>query len=340
MLQAEGYDVNITTHEDEGAASFTTVKEDVEYAISGGRTVVLPRVRGVSKPDADVVVLQRPLRRELVECIPYLQGHGIAVVVELDDDFERIPPRNIAWKQTHPKQSPERNWKWLRMACDMADLVTCSTPALARRYGGYVLPNRVPESYFAIEREPNETERPVIGWTGNASTHPDDLPVAGDAVRRLILQGRADFALVGDGRFVAHCMGLPQEYPLRASGYVPIDIYPEYMSQFDVGIVPLEMNAFNEAKSWLKGLEFAALGVPFVASPTSEYKALADTGAGWLADTRKSWFHSLDRLLATRDDVAPAQREAVRSWTYENHAESWWTAWEIAWAKRKAAARV
>lgn len=347
VLQAEGYDVECVTHEDEGADSFTTLKEDVPHTLtmSDGsvQEVLLPKVRGVVKPDCDVVVLQRPLRRELVECIPYLQEHGVAVVVELDDDFEKIPPRNVAWKQTHPGNSPERNHRWLRLACEMADLVTCSTPALAASYSGYLLPNLVPESYFKIEGEKDADGPPVIGWTGNVQNHPDDLQESGNAVRRLLANKEARIAVVGDGMWVAYSLGLAQGTVVPASGFVPINHYPGYMAQFDLGIVPLQLNAFNEAKSWLKGLEFAALGVPFVASPTREYRALAARGAGVTARGPKGWYGLLRHWAIdadARQAAGAAARDAVREMTYENHADRWWMAWQIAAGKRKVGRHV
>jgi hypothetical protein len=39
-----------------------------------------------------------------------------------------------------------------------------------------------------------------------------------------------------------------------------------------VGLVPLTRGPFNEAKSYLKGLEYAAAGIPFIATPTEEYQ--------------------------------------------------------------------
>lgn len=342
VLQDHGYDVEIVTLEDEGLDSFKTFQIDDRYrSKQTGKEFSIPRVVGVVKPDCDVVVIQRPLQRRLVECIPFLQAHGVAVVVELDDDFEAIPVRNIAWRQTNPALSPERNHRWLRLACEMADLVTCSTPTLARKYGGYVLPNYVPERYQQI-RPGREPGLPTVGWTGHVATHPDDLQVSGTAVKRLLAEGLARFAVVGDGKYVPYAMGLgPMDAP--ASGFVPIDVYPEYMAQFDVGIVPLELNPFNQAKSWLKGLEFASLGVPFVASPTKEYESLTSMGAGRLATRPRHWYSALHSLVANpliRAEAAERGAHAVRSLTYENNAERWWQAWEIAWAKRRAAIHV
>lgn len=58
--------------------------------------------------------------------------------------------------RAEPTTNREQNGKWLGVAWERADLVTCSTPALAERYGKHgrvaILPNYVPASYLEIAR--------------------------------------------------------------------------------------------------------------------------------------------------------------------------------------------
>ena len=65
----------------------------------------------------------------------------------------------------------------------------------------------------------------------------------------------------------------------------------------DIGIVPLEKVSFNEAKSGLKGMEYAFTGIPFVATDTEEYKRLVADGAGNLARRNRDWSKELEKLL-------------------------------------------
>jgi hypothetical protein len=101
----------------------------------------------------------------------------------------------------------------------------------------------------------------------------------------------------------------------------------------DVGIVPLEDTDFNAAKSRLKGLEMAAVGVPFVASPRDEYQRLHRLGAGLLADRPRDWRRHLTRLVRDgdyREELADRGRAVAAAETYENHADRWWAAWQRA----------
>lgn len=286
-------------------------------------------------PECDVLVLQRPLLSDLADVIPVLQRHGIAVVVEVDDDFHAIHPRNQAYVWCHPKSSPDRNYLHLERACHHADLVTVSTPALARRYGRHgrvaVVPNYLPRAWMNVhpEREPGKVR---VGWSGTVESHPTDLQQTGGAVAR-IARGREDVEIVcvGTGVGVANHLQIES---VKASGWVSIEAYPAAMAQVDVGIVPLDQSPFNEAKSWLKGLEFAAAGTPFVASPTQQYRALADAGIGLLAKNAHQWESRLRRLVddpSWRAEYGLQCRERVlEGFLIDQHAHLWRDAWQRA----------
>lgn len=323
------------------ASHDVTLSHDHTFQAFWQPSVIGPhQMVGLAEPvDADVVVMQRPLHRHKYQLISVLQAQGIAVVVEVDDDFHSIHPLNVAWKGTSPLHDPESNRDWLMKSCQQADLVTVTTPALAERYGAHgrvrVLPNYVPEHYLAVEKP--EHDGVIVGWSGSVATHPKDLDVTQGAVAEVV-DGHS-FFVVGTGKHVQERLGL-KETP-RACGWVPIEDYPNALSCMDVGIVPLAPHAFNEAKSWLKGLEMAAVGVPFIASSTGPYRELRDLGIGVLAENRDEWKSKLNALVrfpALREECAQAWREVARGMTIEAHAEDWLEAWEDAFFARKAQA--
>ena len=287
----------------------------------------------VKRPDCDIVVLQRPLTDTLAASIPILQAQGVRVVVEIDDNFEAISPRNVSWRAVQPTLHPRRNSRWLRVACDAADLVVVSTPALANVYGRHgrvvVVPNRVPAWYLALEREAHDGV--FVGWSGSVDTHPDDLQVTGGGVARALRATGARFAVVGTGRGVGKRLGIGADPP--AVGWVPITEYPRALAELDIGIVPLELSPFNEAKSALKLMEMAAVGVVPVVSPTAENVRLAQDVGALVADRPKMWEGMLKRLVMDdewRAERAAAVREGMRRHTIEAHAEEWLDAWRSA----------
>jgi glycosyltransferase involved in cell wall biosynthesis len=109
------------------------------------------------------------------------------------------------------------------------------------------------------------------------------------------------------------------------------------VADLDVGLVPLADNAFNRAKSWLKGLEMAAVGVPFVATPTEQYRALHAEGMGLLAESPRQWEGLVKRLVRDegyRAEQAWQGRERAERWTVEANAERWVDAWSAALSTR------
>lgn len=321
----------------------------IEYEFVEGfpaiRTRSLPAtVVGVERLDADVVVMQRPLNKHLGDLIPHIQKQGIAVVVDIDDDFSCLHHAHPTFNAVHPKRNRQSNWHHLKHACALADVVTTSTEALANRYGvrgnAIVLPNCVPEAY--LEVEPNLPKmQPTIGWAGFTHSHPGDLNATRGGVAQAVDELNGRFLVIGDGKGVADALGFPgglTRDTFDITGPVPFLEYPEAVAQLDVGIVPLAKSAFNDAKSWLKGLEYAALGVPFVATPTIEYERLAGEGIGFLAERPRDWRRYVTYVYAHREELGRNLRHDVgQRWTYELNGWRWAEAWAEAMLRRARA---
>lgn len=305
-----------------------------DVLVSGKRD---PRVRGWQDPDCDVAVFQRPLHRDVADLIEWCAAAPgrPRTVVDLDDDLYRIPRDNAAYPYAQPSLSPLRNTDHLRRAIESCDLVTVTTPALAKRFARHksvVLPNYVPESVLHLPPRPLPDGPVVLGWTGTRATHPHDLESTKGGVAAALTQEGGVLHVVGDGIGVQEALGVPDTVPFTKTGWVPLSLYPLRMSEIDVGIVPLHSCSFNHGKSWLKGLEFASVGVPFVASNTESYVRLqADHQLGLVARSPQSWTHHVARLLRDaryREHEGEVARHTVAAHlTIEQHVQRWWDAW-------------
>lgn len=283
-------------------------------------------------PDMDVIVLQRVLDKRWVQTIPFLQEKGVAVVVDVDDDLQRTQPKNRAWQAIQPHLNPWTNWVQLLEACKRADMVTVSTPAL-KRYAPHgrvrVVPNFMPQSSLEIERE---KRLPVLGWSGTTQTHPDDLESTRGTVGQIVNETGIDFLVVGDPEGVRTALSLPKE-PL-STGWVPASQYMHELAGLDIGIVPLADNQFNQAKSALKGLEMAALGIPFVASPMPDYQRVCELGIGQLARNARQWRRLVTQLIINerrRIELGEQYKQAVAEHCLlESNVHLWAEAWTAA----------
>lgn len=319
-LQNQGADVTIVRPDDD-EGHLTS-----EMLQLGRKTMMY----NMQTPDADVVVFQRPLSRWVFAAIQELQKRSIKVVVEIDDDFEAVSPRNHVWADVQPHVNADKNKRWLAEACKIADLVTVTTPALAARYGKHgriaILPNYVPEWHWSVEHPDHDPL--TIGWSGLVKTHPDDLQEVGGSVAEMTRRDDVEFHVVGTGEDVQKALGLSD--PPKATGYLPIEQYIGAMGRMDIGIVPLAVTPFNEAKSWLKALEFASLGVPVLATPTGPNCELSRRVPIHLASRPKEWRRVLKSLIAhpeSRRELGAKAREAAQTLTIERNCIKWWEAW-------------
>lgn len=290
----------------------------------GAAPPVGARVVGLyGKPPADVVVLQRPTVLYRLDALRHLQQAGVKVVVDIDDRLDRVHKSHAARKGFY---QPTAHHEIFDQCCREADLVTCSTPALLDRYGhghGVVLPNLVPERYLSAWGQ----KRPeTVGWSGYVGTHPTDLQQTGGVLGALPRPWTVH--IVGEPDGVRQALGLRTEP--SCSGTVSFAEYPLALAELEVGIVPLELSAFNQAKSCLKAMEMAAVGVPVVMSPTADNLRIHREGVGLVAESRGQWRRHLGRLTGDADlryELADRGREVMAQFTYEEHCGRWWDAW-------------
>lgn len=295
---------------------------------------ITKQIRGVDVGSAAVAVFQRPGSIQISQVIPILQGNGRKVVIDMDDSLSKINPRNPAYRTYDPRANHKINWMHAAKACELADLVTVTTEALAEEYGKHgrvkIIPNHVPQKYLSYERQ--EHEAPVIGWTGYTATHVDDLRVTRGMINQVLTDTGAKFIGFGD-KEIFNQLGIRLRPPHELWGFTNILEYPRRLAAgFDIGLVPLQPNDFNEAKSWLKGLEYASLGIVPVVTPIGDYKNLIDLGMALPASTPKEWYDTVKMLVLDNEmrvELSKQVREIAAGWTIEGNISKWTDAWNL-----------
>jgi hypothetical protein len=110
----------------------------------------------------------------------------------------------------------------------------------------------------------------------------------------------------------------------------PIGDYYRSMS-FDVGIGPLASTAFNRAKSSLRAVEYAALGIVAVLPDMPPYRGWVHDGTtGRLVHSHQTLSGVLAEVAADDDHrtkMATAARELALHWTTEASIGKWVDAW-------------
>src|SRR5438552_2169230 len=88
--------------------------------------------------------------------------------------------------------------------------------------------------------------------------------------------------------------------------FVPFETYLGMIGEADINLAPLELVRFNHAKSNIKYLEAAIVGLPSVCSPCKSFQQIVIHGTnGFLAETPGEWLEALTRLV---DDARLRER--------------------------------
>jgi glycosyltransferase involved in cell wall biosynthesis len=284
--------------------------------------------------DCDIYVFQMPLEQEYLAVIKAVQAAGKTAVCEADDMHIGIPPYNPASRGTDPKLNPQRNRDWLFQCYRQAGVMSCATPYIAEVYSKFcdttVIPNYLDWEMWqdTIPCYDVERRRVRVGWMGDSHWRRGDLQV----LRGLIgpwLQRHPDVEFVAAGDPSVHdLLEVPegQRVSVQDTEFRHMDL-ADITATMDIGLVPLEMNNFNEAKSHLKGLEYAACGIPCVASPTGSYRSWAEAGDGtFLAARPKDWLRALDELVGddhARRELGRRARQHAQQNTIQEHVNEW-----------------
>lgn len=289
------------------------VKETVGAGVFGYKQVMLKLIMDRSAP-------------RMVEIAKTL---GQRIFTDIDDFYEGLTEANRAFEVTNPETNKFSNREIYGRVIQNVDVVTVSTPFLLEHYSKqrdnvYMVRNGVSMTMFnrAI---PNT--KPVIGWAGATSYRNNDLEQLSEWLPQFLEDHDLTFHHAGhdpEAPSFAELTGVNPER-ITTSPLVTLDQYPKGL-RFDIGLVPLNDIPFNHAKSNIKGLEYVAAGIPFVASDLPEYRLLHESGVGLIARTADDWVNALTSLLPVqhRRKVSHREYQEVKAhWSIEARAEEW-----------------
>lgn len=220
-----------------------------------------------------------------------LRAAGTAIVWDNDDELLDVPGKR---KKDALRSQEARSG--MRAMVQLAHVVTTPSAVLAAHYRelgaahAEVVENYLP-AYYKLDGPVPERTGVTIGWTA-AEEHRYDLAHFGlREILMQLLETHADLRIAGVGLE----LGLPSDR-YHGKGVVQYPELARHVAEFDVGIAPIADIPFNQARSNVKVKEYAAVGVPWLASATGPYLGLGPKQGGLLVPD-DGWHAALDRLV-------------------------------------------
>lgn len=266
--------------------------------------------------DYKVIVMQQPHGQKWLGLIRSLQAQGIKVIYEVDDYLHAVA------KQKHhdfAKAYTKEALHGYEMCMRVCDAMICSTEYLGRRYRKYnrnvhVCPNGIDVARYNLTKP----ERPTvnIGWAG-ATGHKATLVQWMNEVilPTLVQHPETCFVSVGDPSLAEAIK--PIVGPERSIGipFIPLECYPAAMTMIDIALGPAGEGNWYRAKSDLRFLEAAALGIPIVADERV-YDSIDEGVTGFKVANTAEAREALTILVEhadIRERVGAAAREHARA---------------------------
>lgn len=264
--------------------------------------------------ESDIILVQRnalldPQSAQTI--IAHCKEKNIGLVYEIDDDLSSANNKKET-KRSYPKPVLEA----IELMIRKADRVITSSRALQKQleekntHVCYV-PNSLDETIW-LEKQNSELIKPVrhhrddcvrILYMGTR-THIEDLQIVKKAYKK-IKREYGDSVILEVVGGIPACMKTFGEV-ISPNGSNPgTDDYLSFVSwirnnnHWDFGIIPLTSTKFNRQKSYIKFLDYSALGLASICSDIEPYQEVVEDRRNGLlvANDTDSWYEAIKLLI-------------------------------------------
>ncbi len=244
---------------------------------------------------ADVVVMCQVAWYDFLTVAAARKRAGLATIFEINDNFLALQSWNLA---AGFYGDPSNRALTLQLAHDADGLLLCS-PGLTKRFAHLnsaccALPNQL----WEVPKPAPRPDGPIcIGWAGSGGHREDIRWVAPVLCAVLRAHPEVTCAIMGQTEVHAMFAAAPQDR-LRLLSPGSLATYRQFLSTLDIGIAPLLPTAFNQCRSDVKYLEFAAAGAVPLCSRAEPYAETVVHGHnGMLFDGLHDLRAALDTLI-------------------------------------------
>lgn len=246
--------------------------------------------------------------------IDLLHARGHRVLVGIDDDYWHTAP----WHPRGPHLGSLAALEALLAAADGLVVTTEPIRDVVRRVNPnvVVVPNSVDLDVMPPPRLTHRGRATRVGWSGWIG-HGGDTAILQAPLRALfVADARLTFVVAGE---VPGWAAAEPRVEHDARLMPPLVHYRRLARlALEVFAIPLVEHPWNEARSLLKALETAALGIPMIVSDVGPYRALPDDVALKVPNTDAAWGAALERMVADAALRAACADRALE-WVRQQH---------------------
>lgn len=284
----------------------------------------------------DVVHVYRRLDEQTRYVVGTLIRKGVAVTWDNDDNLGATPEESPLYK-THGGAKGARIFRDSVRIAKRAQIVTVPNETLATLYreNGIERIEVIPNSLPVQTREARPHVGIVIGWIAGLEHRADAGRLGIAATLERVLEAHPEVRV----ECIGVDLGLSERY--RHDEQVRFFDLPKRMAGWDIGIAPLADIPFNRSRSDIKLKEYAATGVPWLASSLTPYQDLGPEQGGLLVPD-DGWLAALERLIvnaAERRELAENARAWAATQTIADTVGRWEAVFEQAVDRCRASAR-
>jgi len=264
---------------------------------------------------------------QLQQWLPGWKASGAKLLYEIDGDLLDAKGQRA---RNHVGDIETTAAK-VRFLASQADLVHVSTESLAARLKPFnkavsVIPTALDADLWKLstprQHDQGEFRRqsngPVrIGYIGEP-TDDEELDLVTEAMRAIEAKygSAVEIEVIGGFHKRAPAFGKRIGLP-KKNDYLNFVRWLLERVHWDIGIIPLAATPFNESKSYLKFLEYAAMDMAIIVSESVTYASLAKHKENsWVSTASKeAWVHGLSQLIddpKIRSQYAAAANQDLR----------------------------
>lgn len=330
---------------DDGGCGFFRCDQPAKFIKRMGLADTFAVLRDPTKEQllaADLVIMQETGSVASANVAQFCIENQIPYMTEFDDFVHHVSPNNIGG---HGAWNPSTLYIHRAMQMSRAAFgMTVSTPQLAREYFPYnptifVIPNYLDKDLWDNPIVKRNDGKIRIGWMGG-NAHADDLKMVSKVISKIISEGNKKIVFETIGMSQQELHGVFDQRPFNqecpSCGYEgelhhflgeSLNDYPMALASkgWDIAIAPVLDNSFGNCKSDLKIKEYAAAGIPIVASPIVPYREAAADGAQIVfATTFEDWYNGIKGLidnLERRDEMVKKNRDWVAKYWIQDNAQ-------------------